>query len=84
MLFRYGITGRDFSVIKFFLTGRYLNVVINDMSSGALAINIGVPKRVDSDLLFFLLYINDLIKSKLRSFVNTYADDIMVHFLNSR
>lgn len=48
-LYSYGITGKGFSIIKSFPIGRSPKVVINGQSSGALAVNAGVPRRHSSD-----------------------------------
>lgn len=40
----YGITVRFYSIIKSFLKGRSMNVVINEKSSGALAANVSVSR----------------------------------------
>lgn len=74
-----GITGKVFSIIKFFLTDRSLKVVINGQSSRALTVNKGIPQWSVLRLTLFLNYINDLSKNILKSFVNFYAEDMTIY-----
>ena len=60
-------------VIKSFLSGRLLKVVINGQSSDAHAINTGVPQVSIPTL--FLLFINDLPNHIIQSLVDIYAND---------
>lgn len=72
-------------MIKSFLSGRFLKIIVDSQVSEAYGINSGAQlgSRIGSTL--FLLYINDLPKNILRSLVNIYVDDttICVH-LKSR
>ena len=80
----YGITGRVFSVIQSFLTGRTMKVVVNGQSSGIHDINAGVPQGSVLGPTLFLLFINDLPDNILRSFVNIYADDTTLYGCTSK
>lgn len=62
----YGITGRVFSVIKYFS-----EIAVNDKTSETLRINVGVLLRPT----VFLFCLNDLVNNILRSFVNIYSDE---------
>lgn len=75
----YGITGRVFSMIKSFLASSSLKVVAKGQFSGTIAINAD-----DSYQLVGLLYINDLVKCILRSFVNIHTDDTAVDGCTSK
>ena len=71
----YGIGGNLYAVIKSFLSGRSLKVVINGQSSEAHAINAGVPQGSILGPTLFLLFINDLPNHIIESLVDIYADD---------
>ena len=75
----YGISGRVFSVIKSFLTGRSMKVVVNGQSSGEHNINAGVPQGSVLGPTLFLLFINDLPDGVKESFINIYADDTTIY-----
>ena len=75
----YGISGKVLSVIKSFLSGRSLQVVINGQSSQAHSINAGVPQGSILGPTLFLLFINDLPNHILNSLVNIYADDTSLY-----
>ena len=69
------ICGNMHAVIKSFLSGRSLKVVINGQSSDAHAINAGVPQGSILGPTLFLLFINDLPNHIIQSLVDIYADD---------
>merc|ERR1711984_21944 len=71
----YGIGGNLYAVIKSFLSGRSLKVVINGQSSEAHAINAGVPQGSILSPTLILLFINDLPNHIIESLVDIYADD---------
>ena len=71
----YGICGNLHAVIKSFLSGRSLKVVINGQSSEAHSINAGVPQGSILGPTLFLLFINDLPDHIIESLVDIYADD---------
>ena len=80
----YGISGRVYSIIKSFLTGRKMKVVVNGQSSEILGINAGVPQGSVLGPTLFLLFINDLPDSLIRSFINIFADDSTIYGLTSK
>ena len=81
-LFSYGISGRIYSIIKSFLSSRSMKVVVNGQSSEVHEINAGVPQGSVLGPTLFLIFINDLPDSVIRSFINIFADDnyLWYHF----
>ena len=75
----YGISGKVLAVIKSFLSGRSLRVVVNGQSSHAHSINAGVPQGSILGPTLFLLFINDLPKHIINSLVDIYADDTTLY-----
>lgn len=73
----YGIPGRFLLVIKSFLLGKSIKVVVNGQSFGVH--NVVSLKRLSPQS--YHLYINYQPKNTLRFFIN--ADDMTVHFLIS-
>ena len=80
----YGISGRVYSLIKSFLTGRKMKVVVNGQSSEILGTNAGVPQGSVLGPTLFLLFINDLPDSLIRSFIDIFADDSTIYGLTSK
>lgn len=68
-LFSYRIFGRVLNIIKSFLPGRSLKVVVNGQVSEAYEINAGIPQVSLLGPILGLLYINDLPKNILRLLV---------------
>ena len=56
----YGISGQIFGLISFFLSNRWLQVVLDGKSSQEYPVNTGVPQGSILSFTLFLLYINDL------------------------
>ena len=56
----YEISGQIFGLISFFLSNRWLRVVLNGKSSQECLVNAGVPQGSILGLTPFLLYLNDL------------------------
>ena len=56
----YGISGQIFRLISFFLSNRWLRVVLDRKSSKEYPVNTGFPKGSILGPKLFLLYINDL------------------------
>lgn len=77
-IFSFGISGRVFSIIKFFLSGRSMKDIVKGHPPEAHDIDTGVSQDSLFGPTLFLLYINSLLKNILRSMVNVYADDVKV------
>ena len=78
-LWRYGIRGPAFDLIKSYLTNRKQYTLVNGVHSQELAIEIGVPQGSVLGPLLFLLYINDLpLASKI--IIKMSADDTCLVF----
>ena len=80
----YGIAGNVFSIIKSFLSDRFIRVVVDGQKSEAHSINAGVPQGSILGPTLFLIYINDLPNHILTSFVDIYADDTTIYGNTSR
>ena len=69
-----GINGNALQLIKSFLHKKCQRVILNGQSSCWLSIGTGVPQGSVLGSLFFLIYINDLLKG-LNPEVKFFADD---------
>ena len=80
----YGVSGHILGIIKSFLSGRSLRVVINGQSSKMFFLNAGVPQGSVLGPTLFLIFINDLLDNVLKSFVNIFADDTTNYGVTSK
>ena len=75
------ITGNSLKLTESFLSNRSQRVVLNGQSSSWTPVSAGVPKGSILGLLFFLIYINDLIKDT-SSTVKLFANDTSIFSVN--
>lgn len=73
-----GINGTLLTWIKYFLTGRQQQVVVNGESSSPSLVTSGVPQGTVLAPLLFLCYIND-ITINISSKIKLYADDVLIY-----
>ena len=74
----YGISGQIFGLISFFLSNRWLRVVLDGKSSQEYPVNAGVAQGYILDPTLFLLYINDLPDDVICN-IAIYADDTTLY-----
>ena len=78
----YGIRGLPNKWFQSFLSGRSQYASIKDKSSNKLPTTLGVPKGSVLDPLLFILYINNLNKAIIHSYVHHFADDTNLLYYN--
>ena len=71
-------SGQIFGLISSFLSGRWLQVVLDGKSSQEYPVNVGVPKGSIFGPTLFLLYISDLHGDFICNIV-IYADDTTLY-----
>ena len=74
----YGISGTFLDLIRSFLTGRNIKVVLDGHSSSSYSINSGVPQGSVIGPTLFLIFINDLPDCTL-SKLAIYADNTTLY-----
>ena len=74
----YGISGQICGLISFFLSNRWLRVVLDGKSSQEYPVNAGVAQGYILDPTLFLLYINDLPDDVICN-IAIYADDTTLY-----
>ena len=72
-----GISGTTLKLIESFLSGRYQSVLLNGQASSWSPILTGVPDESILELLFFLIYINDL-SHNFSLTAKIFADDTSI------
>ena len=78
VFFRNVKSGQIFGLISSFLSGRWLQVVLDGKSSQEYPVNVGVPEGSIFGPTLFLLYISDLHGDFICNIV-IYADDTMLY-----
>ena len=74
----YGVSGQMFDLISFFLSNRWLWVVLDEKSSQECPVNAEVPQRSILGPTLLLLCINDLPDDVICNIAN-YADDTTLY-----
>ena len=77
-LISYEILGQIFGLITFFLSKRWVQVVLDGNSSQEYPVNAGVPQGSILDPTLFLLYINDLPDDVICD-IAIYANDTTLY-----
>ena len=73
-----GISGQIFGLISYFLSNRWLRVVLDGKSSQEYSVNAEVPQGSILGRTLFLLYINDFPDDVI-SDIAIYADDTTLY-----
>ena len=73
----YGIRGRTLEIIRDFLEGRTMRVVVGGKTSEPQYVTSGVPQGSVLGPLLFVLFVNDL-PDNLHNYVSLFADDLKI------
>lgn len=76
----YGVRGAVRELVKNYLTGRYQTVKIGSCLGDERAVKIGVPQGTVLGPIFFIAYINSLLKTNVGGLMVSYADDTAIIF----
>ena len=75
----YGITGVPLKLLTSYIKNKYQYVIYNGKTSNLLEIRTGIPQESILGLLFFSIYINDIIKASTVFNYIMYADDTTLY-----
>ena len=76
----YGVHGTSLALIKSYLTNRYQYVHFENSDSELLEIVTRIPQGSNLGLLFFSIFIKDLVNSSNKFQFLMYADDTTIYF----
>lgn len=77
-LYKYGIRGIAYDLIKNYLTDRLQVVKINKIISKKCVVKLGVPQGTVLGPLLFILYVNDMFKILPNKCLAAFADDTVI------
>ena len=78
----YGFRGLCLNWFKSYLLGRSQFTVVNGYSSSTIAVTCGIPQGTVLGPLLFLLFINDIANSVVKSKIKLFADDSNLFIAN--
>ena len=81
-LYKYGIRGNAYHLLKSFLTDRQQCTLVNGCKSSYKRVQCGVPQGSTLGPLLFIIYINDFYKCSEFN-LNLFADDAYLSLYNS-
>ena len=82
-LYNYGLRGKVFDLMTSYLEDRSQFVSVNGISSTMKPITSGVPQGSVLGPLLFLLYVNDMPGTLVKSSMIMYADDTTIFYTHS-
>lgn len=77
-LYKYGVRGKPYLLIKSYLSDRRQKVKIGDYESDYKIVKTGVPQGTILGPLFFIIYMNDLLNVIPNESIISYADDTTI------
>lgn len=77
-LYRYGIRGSAYELIKSYLSNRKQRVKTNGVHSQYQQVNTGVPQGTILGPLLFIIYINDMLELLPNDIISAFADDTAI------
>jgi hypothetical protein len=77
-IWKFGIRGNIFKVLKSYLFRRKQKIMNETITSTENHIRSGVPQMSSLSTLLFLIYINDFLDLPIRGYAQLYADDALL------
>lgn len=82
-LYRYGIRGNAYNLIKSYLSDRFQMVTIDESFSTRQKVTCGVPQGTVLGPVLFLLYVNSIFSSNLQGTITSFADDTVITYTSA-